>query len=115
MRSSTALLLFTAINFPNMFYNSISKKMFPKILGSLQLVSERSVRIPLDRGKTLSLHRILRIITYDMIILCALEHRLSWVASFESCPIPTHSCVIRFLWMNWETSVDFFLEANIGL
>ena len=100
MRSSTALLLFTSFNFPNVFYNCISKKMSYQILGLLQLVSELSVRIPLDRGKTLSLHGFLRIIMYDMIIPCALEHRLSWVSSFESCPVPTSSCAVKFLWMD---------------
>ena len=99
MRSSTALLLFTAINFPNVFYNCI-KKMFSQILGLLQLVSERSVRIPLDRGKTLSLHGFHRIITCDMIFPCALEHRLSRVVSLESCPVPIPSCVVQFLWMD---------------
>ena len=91
------------------------KKMSSQILGWLQLVSERSVRIPLDHGKTLSLHGFLRIIMYNMIIPRALEHCLSWVASFESCPVPTPSCAVKFLWMGRETSVDFSLEANIGL
>ena len=89
--------------------------MFSQILGLLQLVSERSVRIPLDRGKTLSLHGFLRIIMYDMIFPCALEYRLSRVASFESCPIPTPSCAVKFLWMDWEMSVDFSLDASVGL